>query len=504
MFLLLLGACTSNSNETTQSNPTGEEETSQPKQGGEILIAYEADASSFDPIKANNTINHPLLSPIYDTLITYTTGLEPRPGLAESWEIVDEKTIVLSLRENVVFHDGTPFNAEAVKFNIERVNSEESLVTDLKSIESVEVLDEFKVQLNLATPDSSLILALADVGGMMASPKALQESGEDFSQHPIGAGPFRFVSRVPNGEIVYEANKEYWQEGKPYLDKMTIKVMADENTRINALKSGEVDYVEYISQANIQNVSADSSIKLSEIMPLRFEGMLLNSALPPFDEKAVRLAVLHGIDREGLINALNFGKGEPATQLFPKDYWAADPDLKIAYDPEKSKQLLKDAGLDQVSFELVHYTTAFEQRLAEAIKSQLSEVGIQVDLQPMEAQAAIASFSKEKQPILLTRWNGRPDPLMSIKALFSKDGYYNKGKKSTDEIENLINLSAATYEQAELAKLYGEINEKALLGEGMVIPLFFSPRVSAMKNTVHGYEPNKQGKPIYTTIWRSE
>lgn len=506
LVVLLFGvaACSSESNENVNggSEEKVKSDESAPQKGGELVIAYEADASSYDPIKATNTINHPLLIPVYDTLIAYTRELEPKGGLAESWDIPDEKTIILTLREGILFHDGTPFNAEAVKFNIERANSEDSLVSDLASIESVEVVDEKTVKLHLEKPDSSIILALADVGGMMVSPTAVQESGEDFSQKPVGTGPYKLVHHVPNGEVVYEANEAYWQEGQPYLDKMTIKIMADENTRINALKSGEVHYAENISQTNVASLKNDSNIVLKEIMPLRFENIFLNTSISPVDNKAVRLAILHGINREGLIQALNFGNGEPASQLFPLEYWAADASMKIDYDPEKSKQLLKEAGIDNVSFELIHYTPAYEQRLAEAIKSQLSEVGIQVDLQPMEAQAAIAKYGELKSPSILTRWNGRPDPLMTMKAIFSRDGYYNKGGNTTDEIENLIAEAAASYDRGELAKLYGEISKKALLDEAMIIPLYFSPRVSAMNQSVKGFEPNMQGKPFYTTIWK--
>ena len=402
-IIFILGACSSKTDSGNQANEAATKEEGTPKKGGEATIAYETDVANFDPVKASGGINFPLLLQVYDTLIRFTAELEPEAGLAESWEFTDDNTLVLTLREGVKFHDGTPFNAEAVKFNIDRVNSEESMLSDLRNIASAEVVDEKTVKLNLKQPDSSIILALSDQAGMIVSPTAVKENGENYSQQPIGTGPFKMASHVPNSEIVYEANTEYWEKDLPYLDKMTVKIMSDETTRINALKSGEVDFAENIAPGNVASLKNDQSINIVQESTLPFKILYLNTSKPPFDNKVVRQAINLGIDREGMIKAINFGIGEPAYGPFPRDYWAANKDVKIDHNPEKAKKLLKESGLEDVSFDLVHHSMAYDQRIAESIKSQLKEIGIEVNLKAMEQQAALSVFWTEKRGSKLPR-----------------------------------------------------------------------------------------------------
>lgn len=194
-IMVIIAGCSSESNSsddrTKESNDDSTAEVinsddGTPKQGGEAVIAYYTDASSYDPILGGSGADHALLWPIYDTLISFNPELEPQPGLAESWDFPDDKTMVLHLREGVTFQDNTPFDAEAVKFNIERVNSEDSTVSDLKNVERVEVVDSLTVKLHLKQPDSSLLLALSDRGGMMVSPTAVKKYGEDFFKILLG------------------------------------------------------------------------------------------------------------------------------------------------------------------------------------------------------------------------------------------------------------------------------------------------------------------------------
>lgn len=498
--LLFTVACSSDSNNNgSKDNATESEDASDVSR--ELVIGYETDISSYDPTQSSVGNDLSLLWPVFDTLITFNAELEPQPGLAESWELEDDQTLILNLREGVTFHDGTAFDAEAVKFNIERVNSEESKVSDLQSVESVEVIDESTVKLHLNKPDASVLMTLANREGMIVSPSAVEESGEDFAQNPIGAGPYKMVKHVPNGEIILEAYEDYWDEGKPYLDKLTIKVMDDENVRINALKSGEIDFANELSPNNVKSLENDPNIILDGKMSLFLKTLFINVSKPPFDNKLVRQAVLHGINREEIVQAINYGMGEVATQAFPTDYWAADNSLAIEYDPEKARKLLEESGETDVVLRLNHYPNAYDTTLAEALKSQLAEVGIELDLQSMELQAAVANhFTEKESHAILAAWTGSPDPHIAIKGLFSKDSFYNAGDYSTDEIEQLITDAIAVSDQSERSKLYGEISEAAILDEALTIPLFLSPINVGLNEKVKGFDPNLLGKPMFTDL----
>ncbi|WP_245843925.1 ABC transporter substrate-binding protein [Oceanobacillus rekensis] len=358
------------------------------------------------------------------------------------------------------------------------MNSDESVLTTLGNVDNVEVVDTYTVKINLKEPDASILAALSDREGMIVSPTAIEKYGEDYAQNPVGAGLYKMVERIPNGEIVFEAFEDYWQDGKPYLDKMTVKIMADENTRVNSLKSGEIDLAYLLSVGATQSFESDSNFVKTEIMPLRHRQLFVNTSMAPLDNKAVRLAILHAIDREALIQALNFGEGEPANQSFPKDYWAADENIEIEYDPEKSKKLLQEAGLENVSFTMNIQANPFMSKLADAIKEQLSNVGIELKITPIEIVAGDASyFSEKKVPAHLTSYTGRADPHQAVKLLYSSESFHNAGSYSTLEIEALI-LEAA-----------------------IVIPVIFEPHLSANSSRLKGYEPNLIGKAFFNDIW---
>nr|WP_263326876.1 ABC transporter substrate-binding protein [Neobacillus sp. Marseille-Q6967] len=501
-ILLIIAGCSQNN--TVSNNQASEETKSNggPKKGGDLVIGYDTDISNYDPILGNSGNDHALLYPVYDTLVNYDSNLEPKPGLAESWETPDDKTIIFHLREGVTFHDGTAFDAEAVKFNLDRVNSEQSNVSDIRNVESVEVVDTYTVKLNLKQPDSSIILALSDRSGMMVSPTAVEKLGADFSQNPVGAGPFKMVKWVRNGEIKFESYENYWQEGLPYLDSITVKIMPDENTRLNAFKSSQLDFYWNVSANNLQVLKNDKNVTLDSNMRVYFHNIYLNTKMAPFDKKEVRQAFLHSIDREAIVNAIYLGNGEPAYQAFPKDYWASNPDMKIEYDPAKSKELLKSVGLDKVSFDMFVPTVPEYQRVGEAIRGQAKEAGFDINIQTMELTKGVTLYFNEKQiPANLTSWTGRPDPQQTVNLFFSGSGFYNAGGETSPEKEALIAQAAASYDQKERADLYAKINEMSILDEAMTVPIVFTPVTAAMTQQVKGFEGTLLGKPRISFLW---
>jgi len=472
-----------------------------PKKGGEITIAYGIDVSNFDPIKGSNGADHSLLWPVYDTLVKFTPDLQPVPGLAESWEFENDVTLVLHLRKGVTFHDGTPFNAEAVKFNIERTNAEGSLVSELKSVESVEVVDEHTVKLHLSQPNSSIIAALTDRGGMMVSPAAVQQYGDDFPQHPTGAGPYKVAKHVNGQEIVYERYENYWNPDAVYLDRITISIIGEENSRINALKSGKVQFVPGIQPQNIKTLQAEKDIEVIEGTSMLYRRIYINTEMEPFTNKAVRQAINHAINRVQLVQALNLGYGEPAHQPFPTGYWAHDPEVRIEYNPDKARQLLQDAGVQDVKFQLLRSPDPYDVRLADMIKAHLQEVGITVEVEAMEPNAAVGAFFNKQSTALLGNWTGRVDPQQTISSLYSKNSFYNIGKAETANSERLIAEAAGTYDQNKRKELYGQIMKEVLVDEALAMPLFFPPVVGAYHKSVKGVEHNLLGKPLFAQLW---
>ncbi|MCA1026663.1 ABC transporter substrate-binding protein [Cytobacillus kochii] len=500
-LLLLVSSCSSNEKSDSLINQDADI-SSEPKSGGTLNIAYDSDVSNYDPILGNSGNDHALLYPVYDTLVGYNANLEAVPSLAKKWEMPDDHTIILYLEENVTFHDGSEFNAEAVKYNLERVLSDESNISDLSNVKAVEVIDNFTVKLILSRPDSSIILALSDRSGMMVSPKALEKYGEDFSQNPVGTGPYKMKKWVRNGEIIFVKNQDYWQDSLPYLDEINIKIMPDENTRLNALKSNQVQFYWNVSSVNAQALKHDANLLLNSKMKIAFYNIYLNTKMAPFNKKEVRQALQVAINRESLVEALTFSEGEPAYQAFPSEYWASSEELKIPYDIEQSKELLRKVGLNEVSFNMFVPSTPVYQRIAEAIKGQVKQAGFNINIEPMELTKGVSLYFSEKQiESNLTSWTGRPDPLQTVDLLLSGDGYYNAGGETTEIREELITKAASAYNQEDRAALYKEINEVAIHDDAMTIPIMFVPSIGVMSPQVKGFEGTLLGKPKFSFLW---
>ncbi|GEK34334.1 ABC transporter substrate-binding protein [Kurthia sibirica] len=486
----LLSAC-SNSGDTTKIE----------KVKSTMTVAYEVDTSSFDPILSTSGGDHVIQWPIYESLINFDANLNPKPGLAKSWEIVNEKKITMKLEENVVFHDGTPFNAQVVKENIERMNSKDSLNHDIRTIDQVVAVDEYTVDFLLKVPDVSILMALADRGGMMTSPKVFNNKEKGLSENPVGTGPFKFKSRVPNAEVVYEKNKEYWGADKAKVEQLIIKVMADENARMNALRSGEIDFMSGVAPSNIHAMKKNNNLKVEGDTTLNFKMLYINNSFDIVKNKDIRLAILYAIDRQQLVKVVNFGQGEPASQVVPSSHWAYIDDFTISFNVEKSKELIVQSGILAPKLEINHYTRAFETRLAEVLKTQLETAGFTVKLNGMETISAVNGFFKEKNaPIFLSEWTGRTDVQMPIKSLFSRDSFFNTGASASDRLEALIERGSKTFDEKKRKEIYKAIYEQGFLKEAIFIPIM-APTISvAFHKNVIGYEPNITGKVLFSKL----
>ncbi len=477
----------------------------EPRRGGILRAAFRAEASTLDPHRGGAGTDHMYLYPVFDTLVRFDVKMAPQPGLAASWETPDPRTLVLHLRRNVKFHDGTPFDSQAVKFNILRAldRKTSSVASELTSIADVETPDAHTVRLKLRAPDASLLLTFADRAGMMVSPAAAQRLGDQFGRSPMGAGEYRFVRWVPGSEIRYERFAEYWEPGRPYLDGIVLKVIPDGDTRVAALRSGQVDFIMEVPPQQFASLKGERGIKTHEELSLAYWRIYLNLAKPPLDRKAVREAINYAIDRSSLVRAVMFGLGEVAVGPFPSIHWAHDPRLKAyPYDPARARALLAEAGLPNgFTMDMVVEAAPEHVRRAEIIQAQLGAVGITLDLKPMELARGVQNFFRAKSVMAANyRWTGRPDPDQTVRGMFHSTGFYNPGAYRVARLEELLDQARAAYRQDDRRRLYHQI-EEVVRQEALDVPLFYASSLEAMGGSVQGYEPNLLGKPMFRGVW---
>jgi peptide/nickel transport system substrate-binding protein len=481
-----------------------------PNRGGTLRISAPANPSSLDPATGGAGSDHAFLFTMYDTLTEWDfETLKPKPGLVESWKFTDPTTLVLNIRPGVTFHDGTPLDAEAVRFNLERNKSDQksNIKADLASVASIEVTGPMQVTLKLSAPDAALPGILSDRAGMMVSPTALKAAeGGNVARKPVGAGAYVFVSWADGERIVVKRNEKYWKQNRPYPDGIEFSIIPELTTGARSVTAGQNDLIYQLPPRQKAIIERASSIKVVNGPTLYVFQIFLNWAKPPFDNVKVRQAFNFAIDREAFVKAALAGLAEPAYMNLPKAHWAYDKSVAGLYphDPDKARKLLSEAGFkDGLSIELVGYPDQDSVQRQEILIEQFRKAGMNVRFMNAPiAEASAAFFGNEKRGCgLLAAWTGRPDPSLTYSLMFTKDAYYNGGRaRVPPELEAAIKESRASEDIDSRRKAFSTV-QRLVMENAFVAPLAFQFELVAMNKKVQGYRPNLLGKPKYDDVW---
>ncbi|MGD9751736.1 MAG: ABC transporter substrate-binding protein [Acidimicrobiia bacterium] len=471
-----------------------------------LRFAYRVSPTTgLDPAKASSSFDMTTLALVYDRLVHVNNAGDPEPGLAESWSFVDGDTALeLKLRPDVVFQDGEPFTADAVKISLDRnrgATFEQSAVkSDLAMVESVEVVDPLTVKLvfKAGVPGGPLPLVLSDRAGMIASPKALQRP--DFDQVGGGAGMYKPVEFIVANKLVAERWDGYWAPETVKAARVELTFNPDSNTRLNGLRSGQFDIVD-IDPA--QRAEADSA-GLATIggKSLIFYHLHLNRADPQVAKKEVRQALNMAIDREALVQAMTGGEGEPGVQPFPEGYWAYNPDIPAdtyQYDPEGAKALLAAGVPEGYKLPAIVSALPVNTQIAEIVKAQLSDVGLDLELLPTQAEQVPKALYTDKLGLGVVPWGGRADPAQTTNALYTAAATTNPGGHSTPRVEELQLAAAQPGDPADRAAAMHEL-VKEITDEALDVVLYYPYNPYAMSDKVSGMEVWITGKPEFRNV----
>ena len=319
-----------------------------------LRIGLAEDPDILDPTLARTYVGRIVFAALCDKLVDIGPELEIVPQLATEWQWTDgNKGLVLKLRPGVKFQDGEPFDAAAVKFNIERHLSMpgSNRKAEISAVTGAEVIDDRTVKLVLSAPYAPLLAQLTDRAGMMMSPKAAQAAGEQFGSHPVCAGPFRFVERVAQDRIVLERFADYWDKDNIKLDRIVYLPIPDPTVRLANLRSGGLDLMERVAATDLDTVRKDARLKLSTITGLGYTGITINlangerSKTPLGQDARVRQALELSIDRDALNQVVFSGEFQPGNQWVPPSNPYYIKELPIpGRDVTKAKALLAEAA----------------------------------------------------------------------------------------------------------------------------------------------------------------
>lgn len=502
------GAASTATSETSGGTPAATEPAGEgePKRGGKITVALNSDLTTMDPHKSTAAVDRQVYQLIYDKLVDIDEQLNIVPYLAQKWEISDDGTqYTFALVSGVTFHDGEPFNAEAVKVNFERMLDPETASprrSEVAQVTQVEAPDDTTVVLTLSQPYSPLLATLSDRAGMIISPKAIAELGDDLARNPVGTGAFTFVEWIKDDHLTVRRNENYWREGLPYLDEVTYKPVIDATVRLTSLRTNEVQMIDQISPKDVEATKNDPSLVYSEIPGLAFQYISLNVSRPPFDKKELRQAVAWCIDREAIIRAIFFGIGTPAQTPIPPSSWAYDESVQVyQQDYDKARELLAAAGMpDGFEFTMLVTNSPDAIQLAEAYRAQLAEVGIIANLELLEFGTLLDRNDAGDFEAVSLQWSGRPDPDGNIYNYFITDGGLNRGGYSNPEVDDLLNQTRAVSDPDQRRQLYSEVC-RLIAEDAPMIFIRFPAEIKVWQPAIKGFVHIPDGMMRLNTVW---
>lgn len=356
-----------------------------------ITVAESGNIASLDPTLYSETAPINLALNIGDPLVAVQDG-EIVGVLAQSWESPSPDHYILHLRQDVVFHDGTPFTAEDVKFTLERILDPETrsgLLPYIALIEDVEVVDDHTVDIRLSEPQVTFLYNLSR-GVVMVSKQAFESMGaEAFGEQPVATGPFKVRSWDRTSSWVLEANQQYWR-GPPEIDVVTFRVIPEVSTQLAGLLSGDIDITSSIGYETADLVERSPGVRVEMATGLFQEMIVLDTNKPPLDDVRVRRALNHAVDVDEIIEGVYQGRGQRTTHPFTSAVFGFNPNIEpYEYDPELARQLLEEAGYgDGFTIDLIYPagggSTGAMGRLAEAVASYFAEIGVTVRISAPE------------------------------------------------------------------------------------------------------------------------
>jgi peptide/nickel transport system substrate-binding protein len=473
-----------------------------PAFAADLKIGLQDDPDVLDPDQARTFVGRIVFTGLCDKLVDVTPELKIVPQLATKWSWSDGgKVLTMELRKGVKFQDETPFNADAVAYNIDRSMhlKESRRKSELTSIEKVEAAGPDTVKIILKHPDATLLAQLADRSGMMMSPKALKAEGLKFGNDPVCSGPFKFVERVQQDHITLEKFKDYWNAKNIFLNKVTYVIIPDSTVRLANLRAGDLDLIERVAPTDVASVKKDANLKLSEAVSLGYRGVTVNinngpSGNNPFGKsELLRQAFSLAVNRDALNQVVFNGIFKPGNQPFPPNSRWYDKALPIQKrNIKEAKALMKKAGHEHLTLSMMVPNNPQEMQVAQVIQAMVKPAGFDLKLRPMEFASLLSAQSAGNYQMSQIGWSGRVDPDGNIDQFVTCKGGINDAKYCNSEVDKLLTEARESNDDAKRKAKY-DAAQAILMKDLPLIYLYHPTWIWAERKDVSGFVPYPDG-----------
>jgi peptide/nickel transport system substrate-binding protein len=454
-----------------------------PRRGGTLVIAAAADPGHFNPAISTAGGTHFVADNLYNGLVFLDEQLNPQPDLAEKWDISpDGRSYTFHLRQGVKWHDGQPFSSDDVKFSFEQVLLKYHARTKagLEAVlDGIDAPDPNTVVFRFKQPYGPLLQRL-DVAEAPIVARHVYEGKDpttaEANLRPVGTGPFKLADYAKGDRVRMMRNDQYFKPGLPYVDELVFRIIPQPSTAVLALEQGEVDYVQNVPGPDLARVRPNSAITLGQSAAspggsFCADTMFFNLSRPPLDRPEVRQAFAYGEDREQILHEVYFDQGRVAASAISADIgWAHNPNVQqYPHDPARANQLLDQAGLprgaDGMRFTSTFVHATSYAKYGELMKQQLAQVGININLQPLEVNAANEQeFIKKDFHLGFASYCNGPDPEIGVRRMYVSSNigpilFSNGAGYRNAQVDQLFDQAAAAVDRAERARAYYQIQD---------------------------------------------
>ncbi|WP_353893112.1 glutathione ABC transporter substrate-binding protein [Proteinivorax hydrogeniformans] len=431
-----------------------------------LVVAQGADADSLDPHAANDSPSSKVKKQIYETLVTRDENMELQPGLAKSWEQIDELTYEFVLEEGVLFHNGEELTASDVEFTLRRALESPHVGHIVGAIdpEGFEIVDDYTIRISTEEPFAPILAHLSHTNAAILNEKAVEEFGDDYYRNPIGTGPYMFESWEQGDRIELVKFEEYRGEGA-HIPRVTIRNISQNSNRTIELETGDVHIAYDIEPTDIDRIEADPNINLIRDPNLTTSYIGFNLLKDEFQDVKVRQAINYAIDVDTIINTVLEGSGQTATGPIAPNVWAANDNLEpYGHDVEKAKELLAEAGYED-GFETVIWTNDNQTRqdIAVMVRNQLEQIGIDARIESMEFGAYLDETAAGNHDLFILGWGTvTADPDYGLFPLFHSEQHGSAGNRtfySNERVDELLEKGRTTDDEEVRMAAYTEVQE---------------------------------------------
>ena len=511
--------------------------------GNTFIFGRGADAVTLDPVQATDGESFRVTRQIFDTLLDFAPeSFDLIPALATEVPQPENegRTYTMTLREGVKFHDGTDFNAEAVKFNFDRwrdtsneyhsggggqssdfayYSAQFGGFDDDSVIESVEAVDEYTVRFNLTEPQGPFLRNMTMSPFAIASPEAVRKDVEGFWQKPVGSGPYEFVNWERNSEVRCEATDDWWGSdlseeqggGGPKIRNIVIRSIPDNTQRVAALSGNQLNAADGLVPDDVPAIREQEGLKLEFRPPNTIGYLAMNTQKAPFDDARVRQAMNHAINIPAIVESVLRGTGEVASNYMPSLIPFFNESIEpYAYDPDRAQQLLQEAGVENLDTELWYMPIPRPympdgKSIAQVMQQDLQEVGINAELVTYEWGTYLERTGRGEHPMCLLGWtgdNGDPDNFLNVllnSATATEEDAQNVAYYKNPEVDRLLAEGQSSVDEATRERAYFRAQE-IMHEDAPWVPIAYVEPPIGLQDTVQGFVPNPTSSEAFNPI----